>query len=100
MNGYQHVTYFQNQIMRCVIFHSDITPPEILAMHTKCRKGFITYHKSSGIIAMKEHVEFNHSTLQRTFLEDVATMAPRSPRGCENIFRRCSNHGPKIPTWL
>jgi hypothetical protein len=67
MNDSQLMTFFQNQIMKFIIFHSDIAPPKILAMHTKCRKGFITYHKSNGIITMKKHVEFDHFALRRIF---------------------------------
>jgi hypothetical protein len=39
-------------------------------MHTKCRKGLTTYHKSNGIIAMKKHVEGEHFTLVKRLAKD------------------------------
>jgi hypothetical protein len=57
--------------MRCSIFQSDVVPFEILAMHTKCKKGFITYYKSNGITTMKKHVDFDHFALLKKLLENV-----------------------------
>lgn len=54
----QHIDLFQNQIMRFSIFQSDIVPFEILAMHTRCKKGFITYYKSNDITPMKKMLIF------------------------------------------
>jgi hypothetical protein len=49
--------------MRVIIYHNDIALLEILAMHAKCRKGLITYHKFNGITTMKKHIEFDHFAL-------------------------------------
>jgi hypothetical protein len=57
MNNSQPMDLFQNQIMLCIICHNITTLPKMLAMHTKCRKGLIAYHKSNGITLMKKHVE-------------------------------------------
>jgi hypothetical protein len=80
VNDTQLVDLFQNKIMRCIICHSDTTPFEILAMHTRCRKGFIAYHKSNVIIAMKKHVEYDYFYF------------------VEKNIRRCSKPCPKIST--
>jgi hypothetical protein len=53
VNNNQYVDLEHNQIMRCIICHSDYVGLEILAMHNMCRKGLITYHKSNGITSMK-----------------------------------------------
>jgi hypothetical protein len=52
------------------------TLPEILAVHTRCRKGLMAYHKFNGITMMKKHVEFNHFTLLKMFLKNVAIEIP------------------------
>ncbi len=54
VNDNQHVDLSQNQIMRCIICHSDTTALEILAICTRYKKGLIAYHKLNGIIAMKK----------------------------------------------
>lgn len=60
VNDNQLVNLYQNKVTRCIICHSDTTPFEILAMHTRCRKRFIVYHKSNVIITMKNHVEYDY----------------------------------------
>lgn len=49
---------------------------EILTLCTRCCKGFITYHKTNDIIAMKKHVEVERKhclncmkTKQQVFLD-------------------------------
>jgi hypothetical protein len=42
-----------NQTMRCIICHNDFVGPKILAMHTMCKKGLISHHKSNDIIVVK-----------------------------------------------
>ncbi len=69
--------------MRCIICHSDTTPLEILAMHTRYKKGFIEYHKFNGIIAMKKHIEFDQCVLLNNLLEDPTNLPPRSPLNYE-----------------
>jgi hypothetical protein len=51
--------------------HNDTTPLKILALQSKCRKGFITYHKLNGIIVVKKHVDFDHFALLNKLLKDV-----------------------------
>jgi hypothetical protein len=63
VNDNQLVNLFQNKIMRCIICHSDITPFEIFTMHTRCRKSFIAYHKSSVVMAMKKMLNMTIFTL-------------------------------------
>jgi hypothetical protein len=75
VNTNQHIDLFQNQIMGFSIFHSDVVPFEILAMHTRCKKGFITYYKSNDITTMKKHVDFDHFALLKKLLEN----APKFP---------------------
>jgi hypothetical protein len=48
VNDNQPKDLFQNQIMKCIISHSDTTPPKIVAMCKRCKKGLIAYHKFSG----------------------------------------------------
>jgi hypothetical protein len=52
-----------------------VVPFEILAMHTRCKKGFITYYKSNGITTMKKHVDFDRFALLKKLLEN----APKFP---------------------
>jgi len=63
VNNNQLVDLSQNQIMRCIIYYSDIAPSKILAMHIRCKKGLIAYHKSNDITTMKKHVDFDHFIL-------------------------------------
>jgi hypothetical protein len=63
VNDNQSINLSKNQITRCIICHIEITFLEILAMRIRCRKGLIAYHKFNGIITMKKHVEYDHSTL-------------------------------------
>jgi hypothetical protein len=88
VNDNQLVNLFENHIMICIICHSEIIPHEFFAIYTRCKKGFIAYHKFNGIIAMKIHVEFDHSTLLQKFLEDPTNLAPRSPLDHEPIKKR------------
>jgi hypothetical protein len=59
VNINQHIDFFQNQILRFSIVHSDVVPFETLPMHTRCKKCFITYYKSNGITNMKKHVDID-----------------------------------------
>ncbi len=59
-----------NQIMKCIICHSDFSSHEILTMHTKCKKGLITYYNYNGIITMKKHVEGDHFALMKRLAKD------------------------------
>jgi len=88
MNDNQFVNLSKNQIMRCIICHSELVPPEFLAMHTRCMKGLIAYHKCNGIITMKKHVEFDHFTLLQKLLEDPTNLAPRFPLDHELTKKR------------
>jgi hypothetical protein len=63
VNNNQIVDLECNQIMRCIIFHSDSAAPEILTMHTRYKKGSITYLNFNGIITMKKRVEGDHYAL-------------------------------------
>jgi hypothetical protein len=65
--------------MRCIICHNDGTPLEVLVMCSRCKKGLITHHKSSGITTLKKHVDFGHSILLNKLLEDTTNIAPRFP---------------------
>jgi hypothetical protein len=88
VNNNQLVDLSRNQIMRCIIYHNDIVPPKILAMHTRCKKGLIAYHKFNGITTMKKHVDFDHFILLKQFLEDVTSIISRSPFNHEPIKRK------------
>jgi hypothetical protein len=55
-----------------------MTPPKVLAMHTRCKKGLIAYHKFNGITVMKKHVEHDHVTLLNFFLKDAVFEVPKS----------------------
>ncbi len=79
VNDNQPKDLFQNQTMKCIICHSDITPLEIVAMCKRCKKGLIVYHKFSGTTAMKKHVEFNHFSLLKNLLKDTSNLASRCP---------------------
>ncbi len=65
--------------MKCIIYHNDISPPKILAMCTRCKKGLIAYHKSNGITTMKKDVDFDHFILLKNLLKDIASITSRSP---------------------
>jgi len=63
--------------MGCIVCHNNVIGPKILALHTRLRKGLITYHKSNGIKIMKKHVKLEHNTLIKKFHKkkfDVATI--------------------------
>jgi hypothetical protein len=59
---------------------------EILALHTRRHKGLFAYHKTNGIIAMKEHVNVEHKTLFANYVEH-ATNWFRSPLHREKIVK-------------
>jgi hypothetical protein len=65
--------------MHCIIYHSDTAPPEVLAMHIRCRKGLIAYNKFNGITIMKKHVEYDHVALLKIFLKNATFEVPKSP---------------------
>jgi len=79
VNDNQPKDLLKNQIMKCIICHSDTTPPKIMAMCTRCKKGFIAYHKFNGATTMKKHVESNHFSLLKILLEDVASLLDHEP---------------------
>ncbi len=54
-----------------MFFHSKIVGPKIIALHIKCCKGLIAYHKSNGIIATKIHVDMEHGVLLKKYVEEV-----------------------------
>jgi len=56
-------TFLKTRLCNCIICHSDTIIPKILAMHTRCNKGLIAYHKSNDITTMRKHIEFEYSTL-------------------------------------
>lgn len=61
VNDNQPIDMNVNQIMWCIICHNHTCGPKIQTLCTKCCKGLITtYHKTNGIIPMKEHVEVEH----------------------------------------
>jgi len=88
VNDNQPINLFENQIMRCIICHNEITLLEILAICTRYKKGLIAYHKYNGIIAMKKHVESDHFTLLQKLLEDPTNLTPRFPLDCEPSKKR------------
>jgi hypothetical protein len=69
--------------MKCIIYHNETTPPEILAIHIRCKKGLIAYHKFNSITTMKKYVESYQSTLLEILLENPTNLAPRSSLDCE-----------------
>jgi len=48
---------FKKQTMHCIIYHNGTIPLEVLAMHIRCKKSLIAYHKSNNIITMEKCVE-------------------------------------------
>jgi hypothetical protein len=77
--------------MRCFICYNDVIGLEILAMHTKWRKGLIAHHKLNGITTMKKHVESNHFAILKKLVEDpniVSTKAPfdQEPNKKRHVF--------------
>ncbi len=78
----------QNQNMCYIIYHSGWTPPKVLAMRIRCRKGWIVYHKSNGIMAMKNHVESNHAALMKIFVKDATFEFSKSPHYREPSEKR------------
>jgi hypothetical protein len=61
--------------MQCIICHSNVVGPKILALHSRLRKGLIAYHKSNGIKSMKKHVELEHITLIKKFHKKKSNVA-------------------------
>jgi len=43
-----------------------------MALHTRCHKGLIAYHATSGITIVKKHLEVEHKTFFAKYLEHVA----------------------------
>jgi hypothetical protein len=64
--------------MKCIIYHNETTPLEILAICTRCKKGFIAYHKFNGITTMKKYVVYFVGT----------NLAPRSSLDCESSKKK------------
>jgi hypothetical protein len=79
VNNNQLVDLDHNQIMGCIFCHVDFVDLEILAMHTRCRKGFITYHKTNGITTMKKHVDADHFALMRKLAKDLTIVLTKVP---------------------
>jgi hypothetical protein len=79
VNNNQHVDLDHNQIMGCIFYHVDFVDLEILAMHTRCRKGLITYHKTNDITTMKKHVDANHFALMRKLAKDLTIVLTKPP---------------------
>ncbi len=71
VNNNQPIDLDANQIMGCIIYHNQVCSRESLALCMRCYKGFNTYYKVNGIIAMKKHVEDEHVTLLGKYLEHV-----------------------------
>jgi hypothetical protein len=57
--------------MHCNICHHQIVGPEILALQIISQERFIAYHKSNVIIAMKKHIEMEHSNLLKRYVEKI-----------------------------
>jgi hypothetical protein len=53
-----------------------------LALCTQLQKELITYHKSNGTTTMKRHVELEHSSLIKKFLEEQNNVVA-TPLFCE-----------------
>jgi hypothetical protein len=60
---------------------------EILDLHTRCHEGLFAYHKTNGIIAMKEHVDVEHKSLFAKYMEH-ATSSFRYPLHWEQDSKR------------
>jgi hypothetical protein len=69
--------------MKCIICHIDRTPLKILAIHIRCKKDLIAYHKSNNITTMKRHVECDHYALLKNLLKDATNLVTKSPLDCE-----------------
>jgi hypothetical protein len=57
--------------MWCIICHNETIGLEVLVVHIRCCKGFIAYHKSNGIIAMKKHVDIEHGALLKRYVKKI-----------------------------
>lgn len=79
MNNNQLVDLDHNQIMKCVTCHNDYISLKILAMHTRCRKGSITYPKINGIRTMKKHVDDDHFVRMKKLVEDPNITLTKAP---------------------
>lgn len=58
-----------------------------MALHTRCHKGLIAYHATSGITIVKKHLEVEHKTFFAKYLEHVANHL-KSPLDQELINKR------------
>ncbi len=65
--------------MKCILCRVYFVDLEILVMHTRCRKGLITYHKTNGITTMEKHVDAYHFTLMRKLVEDLTIVLTEIP---------------------
>ncbi len=69
MNNGKEVEVGSHQVMRCILCYDNVV--NILNPRTKERKGFVTYHKIYGIIALKKHVDVDHSIIVKKFEEVI-----------------------------
>lgn len=88
VNDNQPINLSKNQIMKCIIFHNKTNALEILAMHTRCKKGFIAYHKYNGTTTMKKLLNLailfcynNCWKIQQTLLQDLHLIMSQAKRG-------------------
>ncbi len=65
--------------MRCIISRVNSIGHKTLAMHTKCRKRLIAYHKINGIITMKKHVDVDHFAFMRKLVEYLTIVLAKVP---------------------
>ncbi len=71
----QPIDVSHNQIMQCIVCHSNVVGPEILTLRTRLRKDVIVYHKSNGKTTMKKHVELKDNTLIMKFHQKQSDVA-------------------------
>jgi len=69
VNDGKEVEIKSHQLMRSILCYHNVV--NIFNPRTKERKGLKTYHKTYDIIALKKHVDVDHSRIAKKFEEEI-----------------------------
>jgi hypothetical protein len=91
VNGEKGVEVASHQVMRCILCYDNVV--NTLNPRIKERKGLITYYKTYGLlIALKKHVDPNHSIIVKKFEEEINNKIIGS------VERQLAKKRPNVPT--
>ena len=78
-NNNEPVVLDKPQVLQCTLCHSNALGAEVLTHKTRGRKDAITYNKAHGTIAMRKHVDNEHSEVSSRYYHNVAERPVNPP---------------------